>query len=401
MKISLLTSKALVLLLIICLLFSCSRMVPETEIAQILETVRIKYAPDSRTALFNMDYMWQDKHLVLKGETSISEARDHLIAAFDSLGISLVDSIAVLPKMHDENASIALINVSVANLRAKPSHRAELTSQALLGSPLTVLKKSKGWCLVQTPDLYIAWIDQSELLLSEWPVIERFYDEEKVYFNAMYGSCFLEPLTGSPVISDLVMGCVLLKIGEEKDFFKVEYPDGRVGYVPKQDAIALTEWRERRTHPADSLLKIAKSMMGLPYLWGGTSAKSVDCSGYTKMIYLHQGLTIMRDASQQAREGALIDSIGDFDKLLAGDLLFFGRKSETGNHRIVHVGIWIGEGQFIHASGDVHIGSFDSESGLYDAYNLDRYVMARRYFEGQYAANALRKDPYQSKECFP
>ena len=59
MNISIVTSRASVVLLIICLLFSCNRRIPDTEIAQVLKTVGVKYAPDSRTALFSINYVWQ------------------------------------------------------------------------------------------------------------------------------------------------------------------------------------------------------------------------------------------------------------------------------------------------------------------------------------------------------
>jgi cell wall-associated NlpC family hydrolase len=95
-------------------------------------------------------------------------------------------------------------------------------------------------------------------------------------------------------------------------------------------------------------------MMGSPYLWGGASGKAVDCSGFVKLVYYAQGIILARDASQQARYGEPID-FNNMNNLQPGDLLFFGSSAQ----RISHVGIYLGEGNFIHSSGRVHISSID------------------------------------------
>ena len=118
--------------------------------------------------------------------------------------------------------------------------------------------------------------------------------------------------------------------------------------------------------------------MGVPYLWGGTSTKGLDCSGFTKTIYMLHGYVIPRDASQQVHVGELIDAERNFAMLETGDLLFFGRKNEDGSEKVVHVGLWLGNNQFIHASGDVHISNMDSTADNYDSYNYKRYLRTKR-----------------------
>ena len=91
------------------------------------------------------------------------------------------------------------------------------------------------------------------------------------------------------------------------------------------------------------------------------------------------GIVLPRDASQQDDVGILIDERKEFGALQPGDLLFFGRTAtDTTQERVVHVGMWIDDMEFIHASGDVHISSFDPQSSLYDEYNLNRYLRANR-----------------------
>jgi cell wall-associated NlpC family hydrolase len=120
--------------------------------------------------------------------------------------------------------------------------------------------------------------------------------------------------------------------------------------------------------------------MGIPYLWGGTSSKGFDCSGFTKTVYFLHGVIIPRDASQQALVGKLVDETGDFSKLQPGDLLFFGEKATEQNpkERVVHVAIYIGNKRFIHAGNPIRVNSLDPSDELYDAHNATRYLRAKR-----------------------
>ena len=74
----------------------------------------------------------------------------------------------------------------------------------------------------------------------------------------------------------------------------------------------------------------------------------------------------------------LVDTAKDFSKLEVGDLLFFGRINDDNSEKVIHVGLWLGNNQFIHASSDVHISSMDSLNENFDAYNYQRYLRTKR-----------------------
>ena len=159
----------------------------------------------------------------------------------------------------------------------------------------------------------------------------------------------------------------------------MQYPDGRTGFLQKDSAEPYGEWLESRDLSEEDLVATSKQLMGLPYLWGGTSAKGVDCSGFTKTIYFMNGMVIPRDASQQVNTGKVVDSTKNWENLQKGDLLFFGTPAtDSTKERVVHVGMWIGDNQFIHSSGNVHISSMDKNAEDFDEFNYNRYLRTKR-----------------------
>ena len=162
----------------------------------------------------------------------------------------------------------------------------------------------------------------------------------------------------------------------------MEYPDGRRGWLDKTNAEVFDIWKNDTIASGDLLEIYANQMIGVPYLWGGTSVKGLDCSGFTKTLYFMNGMVIPRDANQQMDVGAAVETGEGFENLEKGDLVFFGKAAtDSTKQRITHVGLWLGDKKFIHASQRVRISSFDPESGYFDEFNLNRFRGARRYLQ--------------------
>jgi len=106
-------------------------------------------------------------------------------------------------------------------------------------------------------------------------------------------------------------------------------------------------------------------------------AEGFDCSGFVKTVYFLNGLIMSRDASQQFQNGIRIRRASYPDSLKKGDLLFFG-SSQRGRPRPTHVGMYIGDSEFIHASGMVKINSLDSTRANFSRFRRDSFLGVRR-----------------------
>lgn len=365
-------------------LFSCAPKVENKNyLSDEIQVVKAEYAPDKRVALFDVNAEKNGKIYVLKGESNLPKAITTLKNNLESAEIDYVDSIQRLPASNLADKTVGLVTISVANLRSQPKHSAELATQATLGTPVKILKKEGSWSLIQTPDMYLAWVDDGGIEPITPTDLEDWKNKTKVIYTNMQGHSYAEADAQSQVVSDIVAGGIVELLEENNEFYKVAYPDQRIAFLSKSEADLFEAWLSRTDPSQENLVATSKQLMGLPYLWGGTSSKGVDCSGFTKTIYFLNGVVLPRDASQQIHTGELMDADKNFDNLLPGDLLFFGKKAtDTTAERVIHVGMWIGNNEFIHSQGRVKISSMDENSPHYDAYNLNRYLRTKRPLNG-------------------
>ncbi len=367
----------------------------EAQLIESISEVRKQYAPDKRTALFDVHVFTNTEKYILKGESNMPKAVEALETKLKEENyVTYVNEIELLPSKSLEGKTQAVINLSVANLRSAPKHSAELATQATLGTPVKVYKKEGDWYYIQTPDKYLSWVDAGGVVLMDDNQYQTWKSTQKLIYTQTAGYSYQDTDYGQRV-SDLVAGDILKLIGETDEFFQVQYPDGRKAFVSKEEAESYEGWLEKLDPTQETLVSTSKTLMGVPYLWGGTSTKGMDCSGFTKTIFFLNGMVIPRDASQQVHTGKAIDSVKNFDKLQKGDLLFFGRKAtDSTAEKVVHVGMWIGNNEFIHASEMVRISSMDKNADNYDEHNHNRYLRSKRILkENDDALISLVKNP--------
>jgi len=373
-------------------------------IGDLIKEARQQLAPDRRTAVFDVHAETRGTATILTGEIQDAALKEQLLEFMKEKGVtSIVDSITALPQPSLGEKTRAVVSLSVANIRTRPDHPAEMGTQAILGTPLRVLKKEQGgWFYVQTPDEYLGWTDDRIVLMTEtefaaWSRLPR------VIITTEYTIARERPEPGSQAVSDLVAGCLLALKGEAGAFYEVGYPDGRAAFVRKDEAAPYAQWLERTQATPETIVRTAKRFFGVPYFWGGTSAKGMDCSGFTKTVHFLNGLLLPRDASQQVFVGDLVETTGDVN-LRPGDLLFFGFKATPERHeRVTHVAISLGGKRFIHASGGegVRINSLDPGEADYSEFREETFLRAKRILGSgrEHGAKYLRELPYYGRQA--
>ncbi len=348
-------------------------------VTKIIEEIKNQYTPDKRVAIFEITAIDSANVFTLTGETNIPEVKEKLLNNLETRDLNFNDEIRLLPEPDLGDKIYGVVNLSVANIRSTPAHSAELATQTLLGTPVKIYKKAPGFYLIQTPDNYIAWVDEDGVTPMNKPQLDEWLNSGKVIYIKEYGFSFSKPTEMSLRVSDLTAGNILINLGEENNFYKVKYPDGRIAFVEKNNCENFITWLSKKNPTEADIVLTAESFMGIPYLWGGTSAKGMDCSGFTKTVYFLNGIVLDRDASQQVNTGILVDTKTGFQNLRAGDLLFFGfHATDSTKERVTHVGIYIGDLKFIHASGRVKINSLDKNAEDFSEFRLNHFIRAKR-----------------------
>ena len=350
------------------------------KVNSIIKEVKEKFAPDKRVAIFDLEATEFENKIVIKGETNLNDAKSDFLNMMNKANIIFEDGIEMLPSEKLGDKKFGVINLSVVNIRSKPDNTAELVTQAILGTPIKVYKKGADErFLVQTPDRYIAWLKGERFTFMTENEFNSWNNSKKIIYLNEYGFSFSKPDANSQHVSDLVAGNLLKLIGEEGSFYKVNYPDNREAFVKKDEAKLFEEWYNTLNPTGETILNTAYRFMGVPYWWGGTSPKGMDCSGFVKTVYFLNGIILPRDASQQVNTGELIDTKNGWENLQAGDLLFFGEKAtDDRKERITHDAIYIGDGDYINSSGRIRINSLNKNKPYYSKNRDNAFIRAKR-----------------------
>ena len=219
-------------------------------------------------------------------------------------------------------------------LRKNPEEQSEMISQILFGELMTVLETNEKWTYVRLYfDGYEGYADTKMLTFIPVEEYERMSLLPKVFCNTHIETVDYE---GEKI--PVYMGATFYK--EKDDRFSV---NGKEYRFPVQQQ-------------SGTLVDTARTMLNVPYLWGGKLPFAVDCSGFTQLIFRTHGISILRDASQQAEMG---EEVVFLENTQPGDLAFFGDEEN-----ISHVGMIINPSTIIHASGKVRIDTLDSQ-GIY------------------------------------
>lgn len=259
------------------------------------------------------------------------------------------------------------VDASALRLRQSASTSAAIIGTAYRGEQVTVLERAGEWYKVS-------------------------YGGAEGYMHGDYLNVTVNSLgTGVVTVSDslnvrtgpgvaysridsLSNGSAVELTGQENGWYAISYGQGKTGWV-SGDCIRLggtggESGPSQGTALEEQIVAYAKQFLGVPYVWAGNGPKNFDCSGFTKYVYANFGYNIYRTASTQLQNDGRAVSRSE---LRPGDLVFFKNPGET--KACSHVGIYIGGGQFIHASsGAGKVTISDLTKGWY----YEKYVGAKR-----------------------
>ena len=263
----------------------------------------------------------------------------------------------------------AVVEFSTNFMREEPDYVAENGDQALMGTVVETIGSQGYWRQIVSPEPYTAWVNEMGLVEMDEEEINDYIDSYKYICTADFTHILAEPSPSGERISDFVMGGLVRSLFDSKGkplksgkYLACMLPSGKCGWVLRSDVEDFDEWVATREMTPEAIVATAEEFLGVPYMWGGTSIKHVDCSGLTRSVYYMNGILLPRDASEQA----LVGRDAPLDALEPGDLLFFGTPAtEEKAARVSHVGIYIGDGVYIHASQLVRLSSLDPDSPDY------------------------------------
>jgi cell wall-associated NlpC family hydrolase len=268
----------------------------------------------------------------------------------------------------------AVVVTPVEDVHSAPSADSDVTSQAFLGQSVTVLEERAAFARVELPDRYAGWLRLAALRGYPDASTPRYASRGRVAeVVSLIANVYREPsVTSARPKSQAPATARLELVGEplevELGWLLVRLPSGESGYVQAGD-VRLSEASApapRLTGP--ELVAQARRFLGLPYLWGGMTPWGVDCSGFVAAVYRSGGRILPRDADLQFENpGARAVEPAALEP---GDLVFFGRPA------VSHVGLYAGEGRFVHAT--THERPVVQESRLDDPHWRELYRGARR-----------------------
>jgi cell wall-associated NlpC family hydrolase len=238
-------------------------------------------------------------------------------------------------------------------VREEPSHAAEQATQLLLGEVCEVVERRSGWIKIRsTMDGQVGWVTASMLGSISQATVRQLAEHRETHGEAVV-AIPMAVATATHTGQQL-----MLTIGTRLP----QYANGTFQLLDQQylidsAAVYQTKRADGTKVTGQDLVRVARTLMNVPYLWGGKNIMGYDCSGFTQTVYSVFGINLLRNAREQVTQGQTVKSLAEAQP---GDLVFFDHADRDPNAtRITHVGMLISQTEVIHCAGYVHINKID------------------------------------------
>ena len=244
----------------------------------------------------------------------------------------------------------------VTPVREEPAHAAEQATQLLFGEVCEVLDRHSSWTKIRsTMDGQLGWVVSKMLTPVSEEAIRLLGEERETNGESVVA-------TPMAVVTDTKTGeQLMLTIGTRLPYYKKGTFEV-LGKKYKIDPRCVYEVKGDRSEvKGEDVVRVAQSLLNVPYLWGGKNIMGYDCSGFTQTVYSVFGINLLRNAREQVTQGQVVGSLAEAQP---GDLVFFDHLDRAPEAtRITHVGMLISPTEVIHCSGCVHVDKID-ETGI-------------------------------------
>ena len=244
----------------------------------------------------------------------------------------------------------------VTPVREEPAHAAEQATQLLFGEVCEVLDRHSSWTKIRsTMDGQLGWVVSKMLTPVSKEAIRLLGEKRETNGESVVA-------TPMAVVTDTKTGeQLMLTIGTRLPYYK----KGTFEVLGKKyriDPRCVYEVKGDRSEvKGEDVVRVAQSLLNVPYLWGGKNIMGYDCSGFTQTVYSVFGINLLRNAREQVTQGQVVGSLAEAQP---GDLVFFDHLDRAPEAtRITHVGMLISPTEVIHCSGCVHVDKID-ETGI-------------------------------------